>query len=378
MIDLIPDGDQQAVADSVAAFLAEKLPVERLDAERRPGAVREHALWSELAAIGCFALGRPEALGGVGLSLAEEALAFREYGRHLVTPSVLASVLARELADRSGDHALAGRIAAGEQRAALALPVGDASVGARAAPVRDAGVGARAAPVGDASVGAPAAPVGDASVGARVRGEWQLFDLQPGDLVLAWAGSGLALLPAAARGDSQEVPCTDESLSLVIAKLDAAPPLHWLPAADGDLALHALVLVAAQLVGMSEAVRDMAVAHAGTRMQFGQPIGTFQAIKHRCADMALRSEGAWSQTVYAALGVRERHGDAEFQAVTAKAVSTRAALDGAADNIQVHGGMGFTAEIPAHLFLKRAHLWNQAGGNLRAQHARLAALPPPL
>jgi alkylation response protein AidB-like acyl-CoA dehydrogenase len=338
MIDLIPSADQQSVADSVAQFLGDQLPVSRLDRERHPDAPRDHALWPALAEIGCFSLTRPEVQGGIGLTLAEETLAFREYGRYLLTPSLLASVLARALADRCGDHALADRLAAGEQRAALALPV----------------AGARS--------------------GAQVTGEWQLFDAQAGDLALAWSDDGFALLQPQALGDPRPVPCIDESLALAIVQAEGLPLLH---AQAADLQLQALVLVAAQLVGLSEAVRDMAVLHAGTRVQFGQPIGTFQAIKHRCADMALRSEGAWSQCVYAALSVRDDHADAKFQAVSAKVFATRAALEGAADNIQVHGGMGFTAEIAAHFFLKRTHLWTQAGGNQRALHALLSRLAPP-
>ena len=342
MIDLRPDTEQQAMADSIAAFLKDKLPLERHGPQDRIAHRHEFEIWRELADLGCFALCMPEAHDGLGLGLAEDALVFREYGRHLLSPSMLATTVAVQLAQAAGLDSQAGQLMQGSLRAALAIRV-------------------------------PAE--GDGAADAQA--QYQLFAARPGDLVLAWSEEGLALHAHAAFSGMQEVRCTDESVTLHTATLaGGAARLGW-EATGSPLALAALVRVSAMLVGISEAARDMAVGYAQTRMQFGQLIGGFQAIKHRCADMALRSEAAWSQTVYAALSVNKGAADSAFQAATAKLVATRAALEGAADNIQTHGGMGFTAEIPAHLLLKRSHLLNQVGGNVRFQQGLLLTLPAP-
>src|SRR5262249_42311423 len=118
---------------------------------------------------------------------------------------------------------------------------------------------------------------------------------------------------------------------------------------------------------IAEATRDLAVDYAKTREQFGKPIGSFQAIKHKCADMAVNAEAACSQTLLAALSLSKQEHDSMFQGAAATVVSNRAAVSNGEETIQIHGGMGFTSDCDAHLFLKRAHL-----------NARLlaAALPP--
>jgi alkylation response protein AidB-like acyl-CoA dehydrogenase len=121
----------------------------------------------------------------------------------------------------------------------------------------------------------------------------------------------------------------------------------------------------------------MAVEYAKLREQFNKPIGSFQAVKHICADMAIRAEAALCQTTIAALVVAEGKPGADFQVTSAKIVATRAALENAAQNIQVHGAIGFTSEADAHLFLKRAHVMDQYAGDLRRQRERLIDLPFP-
>jgi len=135
-------------------------------------------------------------------------------------------------------------------------------------------------------------------------------------------------------------------------------------------------MVAAMLVGIAEATRDLSAEHAKTRVQFGRPIGVHQAIKHRCADMAVRAEAAGSQMLLAALCVESGRADATFQAAAAKVVATDAAVANAASTIQVHGGMGFTSEHDAHLFLERAHVLDHLLGDRRQHLARLVELPP--
>ena len=117
---------------------------------------------------------------------------------------------------------------------------------------------------------------------------------------------------------------------------------------------RAAVALAAEQVGGAQRVLDMAVDYAKTREQFGRPIGSFQAIKHRCADMLVEVESARSTVYYAAQAAAEGNDELPVLAGLAKAYCSDAYFHGAAANIQIHGGIGFTWEHPAHLYLKRA------------------------
>jgi alkylation response protein AidB-like acyl-CoA dehydrogenase len=116
----------------------------------------------------------------------------------------------------------------------------------------------------------------------------------------------------------------------------------------------AAVALAAEQVGGSQKVLEMAVEYAKVRVQFGRPIGSFQAIKHKCADMLLEVESAKSAAYYAAWAAREMNDELPVVASLAKAYCSEAYFHAAAENIQIHGGIGFTWEHDAHLYFKRA------------------------
>ncbi len=157
---------------------------------------------------------------------------------------------------------------------------------------------------------------------------------------------------------------------------DGAPVACWAPAAVAPLRLRGLALASAVLVGISQAVTDLSVEHAKNRVQFGRPIGVNQAIKHACVDMAVSTEAALQQTLFGAISLRSGRPDAEFQVLAAKVVAGRAAIDNAAHCIQVHGGMGYTDEHNAHLYLKRAHVLDHFFcGSREGLSALLAADP---
>ncbi len=122
------------------------------------------------------------------------------------------------------------------------------------------------------------------------------------------------------------------------------------------------LLVSAQLLGMAEAARDLSVDHAQTRHQFGKPIGAFQAIKHHCADMAVDAEMLSAQLDMAAIAVRDGRDDAAFQAAALRRLAPRVALFNTRTAIQVHGGIGFSAEADIHHYLKQAHVLSRLGG----------------
>jgi hypothetical protein len=140
---------------------------------------------------------------------------------------------------------------------------------------------------------------------------------------------------------------------------------------DYSLCRSHTLMLSAYLQGMTEVTKDMAVEYAKIREQFGQPIGKFQAVKHICADMAVRAEASLAQTYYAATLASVDAPGSDAEAISARLVSSQAAMDNARANIQVHGGMGFSAECNAHFFLKRAHIIAALNINPSADRVRL-------
>jgi alkylation response protein AidB-like acyl-CoA dehydrogenase len=116
----------------------------------------------------------------------------------------------------------------------------------------------------------------------------------------------------------------------------------------------AAAMLASEQVGGTERVLEMSVEYAKTRFQFGRPIGSFQAVKHKCADMLVALETSKSASSYGAWAVDAESDELAVAASLAKAYCSEAYLRCAADNIQIHGGIGFTWEHDAHLYFKRA------------------------
>lgn len=341
MINLVPTAEQQQVVDSVTDFLKNKLPVERLrDRKIAPGAA-ERREWQQMAGLGWFGFGLPEELGGIGFSLAEEALAFREFGRNVVSPSVLAATLGAQVAARAGQRELADAILSGAERPGLGISTGTA---------------------GEFTLSAKSAD-----------GELHLVDAQDVKLVLVWNDVGAALIRRADLKSIAAVEPMDMTITLERGMAKAAVPVAFVAATAEPLPLRANVLVSAIMVGMAEAARDLAAEYAKIREQFGKPIGSFQAVAHQCADMAVRAEAAWVQTKFAALAARDRRSDAVFQASAASLLASEAAFRNATMSIRVHGGIGYTADCPVHHYLKRALLLRRAVGGAQVQGARLLA-----
>jgi len=265
--------------------------------------------WASLDDIGIFGISVTEEQGGSGLGAAEEALIVMALGQRLVAPAVVATIGAAH----AGIH---GRRAAAAYRH-----------GARTILVEDAAA----------------------------------------DLMLVRDGSGAALYEL----DSCSTHPVDDRLWL--AGLREASGLGE-PIARFEAAqlLRLRLIDAAALAGISQAALEMAVAYAGTRAQFGRPIGSFQAVKHHCANMVSAARRARDQTCFAAVAIDEGRDDAALQVECALFVAGSAALDNAGKNIQVHGGMGFSDEADPHLLLKRAQLLITLAGGLEAANERIA------
>jgi alkylation response protein AidB-like acyl-CoA dehydrogenase len=341
VIDLIPDSDQQQIIDSVSGYLAREFPLERLRPAAAGRRVRERDRWADLAAQGWFGLGLSPEAGGAGFTVVEEMLAWREFGRFLVSPSILATSLAAHLAQAAGELDLAAALANGETHVALA------------------------------------SPAGRLSLGRALSGELHLMDSEPGDLLLAWDETGMALFERAALTDIRAAAPLDGSLTLDRARAEAAPARLFLSFAEAPLRHRANLLLSAGLVGMAEAARDLAVAYAGVRTQFGKLIGSFQAVAHHCADMELRARAARAQTAFAAIALRDGQPHAAFQVPAAAIIAADAAVQNATLAIRVHGAMGYTAECDVHHYLKRAHVFERLNGGARARQAALLAEPAP-
>jgi alkylation response protein AidB-like acyl-CoA dehydrogenase len=339
-MNLLPSPEQEQIVDTLKAFLSEKAPVSRL---REHGALGnpDQALWQELGQLGFLGLGLSEEAGGVGLTSADEALVYREFGRHLISVSLFGTTLGAHIAASSGDQGLLDSLLSGTTTVGVGNLFSDGHLHQEGC-----------------------------------SGEFHWFEARDAQFVLLLDESGAALIATEDCADRRKVNATDASLALERATLSNAKPTCWIGAEAAQIHTRALLLTAAYATGMAEATRDMAVEYAKDREQFGKPIGSFQAIKHMCADMAIRTEAAQSQTFFASLVFAENRDDLALQVVSSKIVAVDTALKNAAANIQVHGAYGFTAEADAHHYLKRAHVADQLWGDLRTQRIRLLSLSP--
>ncbi|MFZ9049276.1 MAG: acyl-CoA dehydrogenase family protein [Steroidobacteraceae bacterium] len=326
-MNLLPNEEQGSVVEAIRGFLADAAPVSRF----RPPAPQignaDHLLLPRLAEMGFLGIALPETVGGAGMGIPEEVLACREFGRSLLTPAVLGVLLGAVLAaDIDGE--LQRRLLAGAEPVGLATRAADAADDTGACYLLEA-----------------------------VEARW----------ILLVDDACVALLPKSAFNIAGQRRGTDAVVSLEAAMFGDIGDGPGIRRPGGPLFDRARLAVAAYALGLAEATRDMAVDYAKTRQQFGKPIGSFQAIKHLCAEMAIRAEAAHCQVTYASLVLAGQGGGDDFQSTAAKLVAVDAALQNAAKNIQVHGAIGFTAEADAHLFLKRAHLMDQLWGDTRRQ-----------
>lgn len=322
MTFIVPTQDQLALARGVAEFLAGNYPIDRFR-HANDDAAESHR-WHDLAGLGALGISLADVDGGMGLSWLDEVLACREAGRYLVSPALVGSILATRLAAQVGNKELRDALLRGECRAGIAMASGN---------------------------------------------EIRVIDGGEGLFVLV-RGDSLALVEPG-ESNMQPLNCIDDTVTLYKAEIRASEP-DWIT--DKNLALGAHLLLAAMLGGLLEASCEMAAAHARTRVQFGRPIGAFQAIKHRCADVALAAELCWSQTLQAVAALQTNSASGEFHVLTAKLLAGDEALKAVRFNIQAHGGMGFTDEVDAHRLMKRAHVLHQLLGDPRLVRARLLTL----
>jgi alkylation response protein AidB-like acyl-CoA dehydrogenase len=323
-------------------------------------------VWRQLAELGLPGLIVPEEYGGGGAGFVELGIVLAEMGATLLAaPYFATAVLATNALIAAADPTAAADflpgIAAGRTIATLAVAEDDgrwepAAASCRASRQRD----------GWRVDGAKMFVLDGASatlvlLTARTPSGISLFAVD-GD------ASGLSRVPLATLDQTRKqarLEFRDTPARLIGTEGAAAPVIS----AVLDLAAVAL---AAEQVGGAARVLDMAVGYAKTRFQFGRQIGSFQAVKHKCADLLIEVESARSAAYYAMWSAAGRRDDLPLVASLAKTYCSDAFCHAAAENIQIHGGIGFTWEHPAHLYFKRAKA-SQAMFGTPAHHLALMA-----
>src|SRR6187431_1242649 len=341
--------EQEELRKTVRAFLDAKSSEEAVREQMETEDGYDAAVWSQMAEqMGLQGLHIPEEFGGSGFGYVELGIVLEEMGRSLLCAPFFSSVvLAGNTLIESGDEAAKQKylpgIASGETIATLAYtePSGKWD---------ESGITATATKDGDAY---------------KINGTKSfVLDGHTANLIIVAAKTDAGTSLFAVEGDASGL--TRTALSTMDqtrkqAKLEFESVPGTLIGADGqgwavlDQALDlAAISLAAEQVGGAQKVLEMAVEYAKVRVQFGRPIGSFQAIKHKCADMLLEVESAKSAAYYGMWCAAEMNEELPSVASLAKAYCSEAYFHATAENIQIHGGIGFTWEHPAHLYFKRA------------------------
>jgi alkylation response protein AidB-like acyl-CoA dehydrogenase len=306
-MDLELGSHEHEIIDAARRMLLKERAVERFAASKPSEPRGDVAIWDVASELGWFALGISEEAGGAGLGVVENVLLFRELGRALAPVTFLGTAVAALTLERSRERDdLLEMVLSGSSVVAVAARAGDREV---------------------------------------------VFGGTGSDLVLLQDHSSTTLRMPHPEVESR--PCIDESMSMEVLHGQREVSASC---AEPMVVQQSKLLCAAMLVGNAEATVEMSVNYAKAREQFGRPIGSFQAVAHRCVDMAVRSELAFTQLLYASVALTEGHPSAVADVAAAKVLASRAALQNARANIHNHGAIGFTMELAAHRYLKRAHV----------------------
>ena len=340
--------EQEELRRVVRRFLEEKSPVGEVRRLMDTAEGYEPAVWKQLSLeLALPGVAIPEAYGGQGAGFVELGIACEEMGRALLCAPYFGSIaLGANAVLNAGSEAqkaaLLPGIARGETLAALAV----------------------AEPNGRWDAGGIALEARQSKIGWTLHGEKSfVVDGASADLLIVAARAPeltLFTLRASADGVTRRALQTIDptrKLAHIAFSGARAEPLGAVGAGAGPLAKtldQAAALLANESVGVAQKLLEMTVEYAKNRVQFGRPIGSFQAIKHKCADMLLELELARSAAYAAASAAAEDEKDFAATASLAKALVSDAALHVAAESIQIHGGLGFTFEQDVHLYFKRA------------------------
>ena len=348
-VSYAPTEEQELIRSTARQFLEERLGLEKVRELMMTEEGFDPVLWKEMAELGWTGLAIPEEHGGSGLSFVEMGVLLEEMGR-LVTPgpffasAVMATTAVLELADPGRQAEILPPMASGESIATVAI-------------------------FEHARTWSPDQPATSAirdNDGWLLRGRKRsVLNGADADLLLVTAatedGVGVFAVGSSLDGvviDQESV--LDPTRRQATVTLDAVTVTDEARLGEGDssAALGRVLAIAtaglaAEQVGGAQACLEMSVDYAKSRYQFGRPIGSYQAIKHRCANMLMKVEHARS-TVHHAIRVTNDPDELAIAAPLAGSVASEAYVWVAGETIQVHGGIGFTWEHDAHIYLKRA------------------------
>jgi alkylation response protein AidB-like acyl-CoA dehydrogenase len=341
--------EQDELRKMVRRFLEEKSPESEVRRLMATSEGYDPAVWAQMAnELALQGLGIPEEYGGQGYGPVELYVVFEEMGAALLCSPYFSTVALAANAlllvgDEQSKNDYLPSIASGETIATVAL-------------TDDAGRWDLA------TTSTTATREGEGFVLSGVRN--YVTDGSTATLLLvpAMTDAGLSLfaVDGDAKGVSRESLATMDQTRKQSRIVFENAPARLVGTDGGALAglestsQIAAAALAAEQVGGAQRVLDSSVEYAKNRVQFGRPIGSFQAIKHKCADMLLDVESAKSAAYYAAWAAQERNDELPIAASLAKSFCSEAYFHCAAENIQIHGGIGFTWEHPAHLYFKRA------------------------
>ena len=359
--------DQEQLRRSVRRFLEEHSPESEVRRLMASDEGYDPVVWTRMAHdLGLNGLAIPETYGGSGASWIELGIVLEEMGRSLLCAPFFASVvLAATAVLESGDSEAYDRFLPG---------IADGSTIATLAVVEESG------DWGESGIAVEAVA---SRGGFRLSGRKSfVIDGFIADLIVVPARTTQGITLFAVRGDAAGLSRTalkTLDLSRKMARLDFSDVEAVILGGEGEgwgvlerVLDFAAVGLAAEQVGVAQAALDMAVEYAKVRIQFGQPIGSFQAIKHKCADVLVEVESARSAAYYALWAASERNVEFPACASLVKAFCSDAAVLAAHENIQIHGGIGFTWDVPAHLYYKRAKSMELYLGDPMSHRERLA------
>jgi alkylation response protein AidB-like acyl-CoA dehydrogenase len=370
--DLLYSDTERALADSLSSLLADRGSLDKVLARTESAETYDDGLWQTVAGdLGLAGLLIPERDGGAGASYREVCSAAEALGSSVAPVPFLGSAVvatAALLSVASGVADLLHRMADGSVTATLAVPFAGAPGGPFPASVRVAGP-----------------KPGDAQTGiARLRGTVRgVADALPATVLLVPADGvpqALYLVDMSDPGVAKApVVSLDMTRQLCDLSFDDAPGRLIASGAAASQAVDAALtagagVLAAEQVGVAQRGLDMTMAYVKERRQFARPVGSFQALKHRLADVWVAVSQARAASRYAAACLASGDPDAKVAVAIAKAYCSEAAVHAAQECVQLHGGIGFTWEHPAHLYLKRAKADSVGFGTPDAHRAALAPL----
>jgi alkylation response protein AidB-like acyl-CoA dehydrogenase len=323
--------DQREIQRTARDLLADRSRFERVREHAESGR-SDDALWRELCELGWAGIAVAEAHGGQGLGLIELSILCEELGASVAAvpflPTVLASTLIEHAGSQEQGERLLPALASGETTGAVGVAVDGAA---------------------------------ELVTGASEAGLIVLVEEER---------TARVLVPAEATVTSTASIDPTRSAALVTATAGAGEEL------EGDVAAaldRALVAISSELVGVCQRALTMTVDYVKERRQFGVPVGAYQAVSHRCAQMLLETEMARSTTAYAAWSADSEPASLAEAAALAKAAASTAGREVTASAIQAHGGIGFTWEADVHWLYKRAQIDAALLGGAKRQRARLAS-----